>query len=259
MEEKIEKTKDYDMFQVNLFNRPIIQKHVQDLVDSISKNNYLKYRPIVVNSKFEVLDGQHRLEAARELKTPIYFQISDDFKDESIITLNNVERKWRYEDYLNFFCQKGVPKYLELQDIMKKYDLSLNRLFLWISLGNQNSSMRSLFKTGHFNIPIEEKVINGIQLYQQCIEIMKESNYRPHSVYYTAAFTNAMREMLLNPLIDHKRFIDRMRKYCHKIRAHSRTKDFVEDLVMVYNFQMRTEKVVIVNRGEKYSLQAENE
>jgi hypothetical protein len=72
VESAIYKTTDYDIFKTLAENRPISVKQVGKLVREIQRKNMLHIKPIDVTADMEVVDGQHRLAAARELGVPIY-------------------------------------------------------------------------------------------------------------------------------------------------------------------------------------------
>ena len=58
-------TTDYDIFKGIVGNRKVEKKHVEMLTGAIDRNNLLNVRPIIVNEEMMVIDGQHRLEAAK--------------------------------------------------------------------------------------------------------------------------------------------------------------------------------------------------
>ncbi len=62
------KTFDLEQFKPLHGNRQVNFAHVKRLVDSIKDNGYL-LNPITVNKNNEVIDGQHRLEAAKQIHT----------------------------------------------------------------------------------------------------------------------------------------------------------------------------------------------
>jgi hypothetical protein len=64
---KVYKTKDYNLFNFRPDNRPIIQSHVKELMDSMTKHGWEQGSYVVVNEKMEVIDGQHRLMSGMEL------------------------------------------------------------------------------------------------------------------------------------------------------------------------------------------------
>ena len=68
---QVMKTNDYTIFSQIKGNRFINKSHLNRIKQSI-KEEYLEV-PIIVNEKYEIIDGPHRFEAVKELKKPIYF------------------------------------------------------------------------------------------------------------------------------------------------------------------------------------------
>src|ERR1700742_2697053 len=98
----IKSTNDYTIFKKSPSNRDIEDPHVRSIMASISIKDMLHLRPILVNSNMEVLDGQHRLEAARRLNAKIYYQIETKSEDADIILLNAHQKNWKTECYFNY-------------------------------------------------------------------------------------------------------------------------------------------------------------
>lgn len=67
------KTNDYGLFKSIMANREIDDKHVKRLAKSIARKNLLYIRPLIVNEKMQIIDGQHRLAAAKEIKATVYY------------------------------------------------------------------------------------------------------------------------------------------------------------------------------------------
>jgi hypothetical protein len=95
----IQKTTNYTQFTNFKSNRKV---HPEKLIESIKKKNMLESHPILVTKDKKVIDGQHRLRAAAELKLPIYFTIIEDL-DEQHIPLCQVQRPWKLEEFLHFY------------------------------------------------------------------------------------------------------------------------------------------------------------
>lgn len=117
---EIKRTKDYSIFKKNESNREIHQCNLKKLINSIRAQNMLEYRPIIVDRELRVIDGQHRLEAAKELGVEIYYQINREAKDEDMILLNTTQRKWVIDDYVNYYIHKGYPEYIKYEEYAKK-------------------------------------------------------------------------------------------------------------------------------------------
>lgn len=120
------KTKDYSIFK-NTSNRRLIQSHINSLVDDL-KNDPTAFRtsPIVVNSEFIIIDGQHRFEASKLAKTHVYYIVDQNvITDEDIekqIQIRNVHQaSWKIDDYVEVYAKNGKQEYKFLWDLYDKY------------------------------------------------------------------------------------------------------------------------------------------
>ncbi len=125
---EIKSTKDYGIFRKKEPNREIDRPNLKRLINSIKAQNLLEYRPIIVDKSFYVIDGQHRLEAAKSLNVPIFYQINKEATDEDIILLNTTQKKWELSDYVNFYASKGYENYINFVSLAREKDLSIAEL-----------------------------------------------------------------------------------------------------------------------------------
>ena len=144
----MDKTKDYDKFIFRLDNRERIdQGHVKRLVTSIQSRNMLDMRPINVNEKMEILDGQHRLLAAKELGVYIYYTIEKTIEIPDIILLNTM-KAWGDKDYLNYYLKHGKEEYAKLNTFMAENKLEL-RVALSLTIGSSREQ-HTAFRNGSY-------------------------------------------------------------------------------------------------------------
>jgi len=99
---EVKETNDYSMFRTLEGNRHLNKLHVKRLKESFQKAYLLS--PIIVNEKFEIIDGQHRFEAAKQLGVPINFLIAPKYGLKEAQMLNENMKNWKKEDYLNAYC-----------------------------------------------------------------------------------------------------------------------------------------------------------
>lgn len=151
-----QQTKDYEIFKKHASNRPINETLVHRLMNSISEKNLLKIRPIVVNDEMQILDGQHRLEAARRLGIPIYYQIEKQSDDIDMIRLNANQNSWRLEDYHNFYVSQGNQEYQQLDHFLKNHSLTLHN-FIKLDGYSRKNNRSMVFKNGGFVMPTEDE------------------------------------------------------------------------------------------------------
>ena len=144
----MEKTKNYDEFKLREDNRASIDwRHVEKIAASIKERNLLHLRPIQVNARMEVIDGQHRLLAAKRLNVEIYYEVKKELEDDDIIILNN-SKSWCMFDYLNYYSRKN-ENYRKMKEFIEKYDLKITVALKLFSTRDRHTY--AAFKRGEFN------------------------------------------------------------------------------------------------------------
>lgn len=172
-------TTDYDKFVLVNANREIVKPHLKKLIASIQRKNMLNICPIIVSSSFEIIDGQHRLEAARALETPLYYIVGDDLEHEDIISLNNVKLSWTLMDYINFYTIKKKPDYVSFSKMLNQYrDLTVPCALMLIS---KDGRPRTEFvKSGNIdidNIGNFPKLAEMILDYKECVPFWDKKTF----------------------------------------------------------------------------------
>lgn len=124
MSYNITSTSDYNQFKRDLpGQREVSEKKVKLLMKSINKRNKLYLFPIIVTPKkngfFQIIDGQHRHEAALRMKATLYYTIDHNSEKDDIMIVHGARYNWQISDFINFYANKGLPDYLEIKDLMK--------------------------------------------------------------------------------------------------------------------------------------------
>ena len=142
-------TSDYSLFKTLKGNRMINTIHVKRLTKSFSKSYLLS--PIIVNKGFEIIDGQHRFEAAKQLKYPVNFIICSDYGLEEVQLLNTNMKNWKKVDYLNGYCDLDYPEYIKFRSFMNRFPklgiASCETLLTQLLSGGHKGSKSVEFKT----------------------------------------------------------------------------------------------------------------
>lgn len=159
MESNVLSTKDYSIFKTITGNREVVQSHVFKVANSIDKSNMLAGRPIIVNEKMEVIDGQHRLAAAKLLDLPIYYCVVEGAQYQDVALLNEVCKNWSSENYATMFSKQGYPHYKKILEFSKTYNAPINYLMMAIKILRLNEDRLEYvkdtfqsFKDGNFEI-----------------------------------------------------------------------------------------------------------
>lgn len=117
---EIYETTDYSKFRVIIGNRKVEPSRVKNIVTSIHAVGY-RMVPIVVNKQMEVIDGQGRLAALRELGMPVYYIIDKDASIEECQWLNIGCKNWNIRDFINSHAERGNDDYIALLSLYDEY------------------------------------------------------------------------------------------------------------------------------------------
>jgi hypothetical protein len=116
METNLIQTTDYDSLKVMPGNRAINERHVQRLMDSFKKE-YLT-TVIYVNAQGQVVDGQHRVEAAKRLGLPLWVASVNGYGLPQVQKFNSLSKTWSMKDYVHSYSNLGTKSYLQLKEFM---------------------------------------------------------------------------------------------------------------------------------------------
>ena len=154
---KITKTQNYEQFKFINENRKIDNLHVSRLKRVIAEKNKSLLFPIVVNTKMEIIDGQHRFEALKQLKLPIYYIIDDSFELKDIMTVNTNSKLWNTTDYLEFYIAQEIIPYIVFKNLMDKYKFNLTEALYIIGDINLHGTHK-LFKEGKLQLKSNKEI-----------------------------------------------------------------------------------------------------
>lgn len=235
MENKIECTTNYDMFKLLECNRDLKEPHIRKLVMSIQMNNLLHMRPIMVNQKMEVVDGQNRLEAARRLQVPIYYMIDKSLSNSDLINLNNTSLPWDNLDYFKHYYTQGYPEYVKIQDLANKLNINVHEIiYELIRLKNQGPE----FKTGKFKMPDLETMYNLYgKTYKVIDHIKTQVPVEKRGYINNRTFKRALLLFLQREDVDFELFLNKLNLNLGKMRRASTLSEYQELFIHIYNYR----------------------
>lgn len=153
-----QKTKDYSIFKKHPNNRERQGAHVRNLINSIQACNMLEFNPILLDAEYRILDGQHRLEAAKHLDLEIYYQIKEDGTPQDMILVNACQKKWGTEDFINFYIGEGKLEYIKFKEYTVKKNLIVHQLLRMLPWDRSATFAR--IKNGTFAFPVGHEFDN---------------------------------------------------------------------------------------------------
>ena len=149
-------TDQYDDFTFLEENRDISYSHVAKLMDNI-KEGY-EMPPLIVDEHLNVIDGQHRLKAHKQLKKPVRFIIQSDMKENTLQRANTDIIKWTTGQHIDYHAKQGNEHYIKLQEFKKYCELPWNNCVRVLGRSNDPKyrATSNILQYGAFEVAHEE-------------------------------------------------------------------------------------------------------
>lgn len=113
-------TTDYEQFKRLKGNRDVTNKRVAIIKESILQVGYIS-NPIIVNEDYEVIDGQGRLEALRQLGMPVEFRVIKGLGITECRAMNLKPTGWSISDFVKSYAEYGNKNYIRFKNIADRY------------------------------------------------------------------------------------------------------------------------------------------
>lgn len=237
---EVYETSDYSIFKIMETNREI--DHVKKIIRSIDTVGYIP-SPIICNEKMEIIDGQNRYCALKELGIPIQYYIVKGIGIKEAISLNIGQKNWTPMDYLKCYAEQGNETYQKLQALVEKYKkhsmLSLQEiLFVCKKTVTATGMKTDEFKRGNLKLSDSEmkygeKIMDEILPLEDVIRNMIGTR---RLIVTGVAFCMGVKG------VNQKRFITMLRNNYPKIRPVCDLECYLDDLTNLYNHKVPKEK-----------------
>lgn len=237
-------TNDYSIFTLIRGNRVVNKLHVERLKKSFSKSYLMS--PIIVNQKYEIIDGQHRFNAAKELGLPVNFIVVNDYGLREVQLLNTNMKNWKKEDYLQAYCDLGYVEYLKMKKFMQDLpDFGIkaaeqlltnttaganNRQYVGKIDGNLAGRSRN-FQEGELEIP------NLDLSYKNAEKIMRFKPY--YDGFNRSVFVAAMIGMFKHENYNHSKMIGKVKNNPSALTHCSSVTQYKILIEEIYNYRSR--------------------
>lgn len=231
------KTDNYKKFKKMLDNREVSKQRITSIIRSIEAVGYIP-SPIIVNEKFEVIDGQGRLAAAEQKKLPVYYVMVKGIGIDECRAMNLHQSNWTVKDFIHSYAASGNQNYINQLNLLKEFEKTLGANTLYsIGYGKYFHSagiLADVMKSGklEFNEKEYEKARQLCTYLCEFSKIMERIGGRKDIFY------GALRYMLTVPGCDK----DALKKRVHRNQASLIPAANIEQALMCledcYNFHM---------------------
>lgn len=231
---KIYQTSNYKKFKTLLGNREVPKSKTIKLVKSIKTNGYI-FNPISVNEKFEIIDGQGRFSALKELGLPIDYYIIPDASIKECIVLNLNTQNWNQLDFIKSFAEQGNINYQRFLCLLK-VNPEVRIISFCNSLFGGSADNYQAIINGKTIIPEKsyDKIMSCLQFLNTLEPYCKNIEGRAHEIRKAIVFAYSLKET------DTNRLYDQIVKNYSSIKPIATTVHAMREITAVYNKRARS-------------------
>ena len=225
-------TNNYDLFSYVDGNRPIRKPHLKSIHDSIAAKQIPV--PNVVDEHYRICDGQNRYEACQMLDKPVYYIVIPGLTLEDIQRLNANTKTWSPDDFLDSYCEQGLPEYKKYKGFKEKYGFGHSECLVILGgwkIKKRSKNINQNFKDGNF------KIIDYVEAVNVSDKITKVKQY--FDGYKNKCFVMAMLRLFKNPEYDHNKFLSKLETQSEKMKKQANTDSYLTLIEEIYNFRSR--------------------
>lgn len=131
---EIKVTNKYEMFKKLEGNRTTDDRRVEKIKKSIIKVGYIT-SPILVNENMEIIDGQGRFEALKQLQLPIEYIVQNGISIKECVAMNVYQTNWTIIDYIYSHADRGIQSFVYIRDLMERFNINSVSIIAVATLG----------------------------------------------------------------------------------------------------------------------------
>lgn len=224
-ENRVLVTKEYDSFKRIAGNRPVSRQHVNRLKRKMTVKD-LKV-PILINGKAEVIDGQHRLQARRELELPVYYTVNPELGIEETQMANSITKNWAIDDFLHSYTEQNFAHYNRYEEFKNKYGFGHTVTTFLLQGGSINGNED--FNDGNF-------VVKDLRQAEEWAEkILQVAPY--YKGYNRRSFAFALVKLFKTPEYNHEEFITKLSYQSYKMVDCTTIPHYIRLIEDIYNYK----------------------
>lgn len=227
----IQKTTNYDMFELASFNRDIRPRILAKIEKSMKKHGFIDSCPVRVtkqrNCKCVVQDGHHRIVAASNLGIPVSYVICDD--NATMHELLESSSEWNTKDFLDSYFRTGDEDYAEVRTYCERTGIAVGMAVSMFG-GDMASSCGSsaAFKSGRF-------AIKNRMHPEEVAKIIKMLVDKKVDGARTRLSICSISRILSGGHADFSRLCAKIKAYSHLIEKKASIKSYMEMWESIYN------------------------
>ena len=200
--------------------------------------------PILVNEFMQIIDGQGRFTALKELNRPIQYMIYKGGTVEDCRVMNNAMTNWNSGDYIASYAVGGNESYVWLEKALNDCKMPLETILTAVGKGGDISAdkktrMVSKVNMGNTTFTAEDYCTAT----EVCRKIRDLWSSLARTDKMTPRFRSAASSVIRTPGYDHDKMKKCLIKHRHNFAVCGKTQDQMKEFSRVYNLGCRTKKI----------------
>lgn len=246
---KVKSTMNYGMFRLIDGNRDT--NHAARIKKSIQEVGFL-ICPILCNEKMEIIDGQGRFTACKELNIPVYYVVQNGIGINEVRKMNSVSTNWKARDYVHSYTAGEQEKqdYKYFENLCKQFPMFGNATITLAISDYASSHYSEKLRNGDLRCGVAEydravKILDWLKSFSDYVKsIGGRKNYMYSALIYCYRNADVDNAYLL------KKFSQRY-KTCPEIASERQA---IENIEKIYNNRIDKghEEIYLVSDFEKY-------
>ena len=220
-------------FKLKDENREINRARVEKLKRQLQEDGR-QISPIIVNTRYEIYEGQHRYAALKELNWPIKYFIDPQLKVNDIKSINISQNKWNVKDYIHANASMS-DSYKKIEYLTKRYKVNIRTIS--IALKGTNIIETNL-KYGDIKISDQElrEAIDQLNWLEPIMDKLKK-------VTQKRIFEATMLKCYNIPNIDKDRLANRVTENINNY-AFGNERQCIAAIQEIYNYKLASDKKI---------------
>jgi hypothetical protein len=188
----------------------------------------------------QVIDGQHRLAAAKELDLPVYFLVSEEADLKTTQAVNTSSRKWSAKDYVDSYAAAGDNEYIYLQQFIETFSLPVSTALFLLSGVRRTGlagggKLLSNMKEGKYRVMSPER---GAEIARWMATLRPYCTFNPNA---NRDFVAALAEMYTHERFSFDRLVSKLEAHQLKIDRRPSVKYFILLIEEIYNHNAKSD------------------
>ena len=242
----VRSTYNYDMFAKVNGNRMVDKGNYKKLKQSMLEEQLMI--PIIVNENYEIIDGQHRYSACKELGLPVYYIVCEGYGIEQVKRANIVSKTWKKQQFLDMYLAEDKEEYKIFNSLIQTYNIPIAVLIKMFAV------IRKVPVT-KVSLEFEE----GEFVASEAMQIMKFmddlEDFSGFKEYKTSNFITAFMKLYFRPDYSHEKMVSKLARRSSVLEPKTTINDYLNILCNeIYSYKTTSDAIYFdKNNGKFYN------